>query len=87
MLDSQHRVYLAGLLGGGTWDFRTETHSRDLLTYRDYRVVFGLEYADHFRRLSSVELGYAFSRQVRLTEAVTTDSFPDAFILQWVSRF
>lgn len=86
-LDAEHRIYLAGSLGGGTWDFQTATRTRELLTYRDYRVVVGFEFMGPLAQLSSVELGYAFSRQVRFTEAATTESFPAAFVLQWVGHY
>lgn len=86
-LDAEHRIYLAGSLGGGTWDFRTATHTRELLTYRDYRVVVGFEFVGPLEHLSSVELGYAFSRQVSFAEAATTESFPAAFVLQWVGHY
>jgi hypothetical protein len=63
------------------------SHTRELLTYRDYRVVLGFEFMGPLEQLSSVELGYAFSRQVRFTEAATTESFPAAFVLQWVGHY
>ncbi len=86
-LDSHHRIYVAGLLGGGTWDYQASQNTRDLLTYRDYRVIFGFETADISGHLSAIELGYAFSRQLEFASTGTADSFTDAFVLQWVSRY
>ncbi|MBX3419606.1 MAG: hypothetical protein KF851_18575 [Pirellulaceae bacterium] len=86
-LDTHHRIYVAGLLGGGTWDFKTTTDSRELLTYRDYRIVMGFEYANMHNHLSAIELGCAFSRQLNFATAGTTVPFSEAFVLQWVSRY
>lgn len=86
-LDDQHRVYVAGLLGGGTWDFEATADTRELLTYRDYRVVLGFEFADNDNHLSSIEFGYAFDRQLEFAHAGITLNSPDAFVLQWVSRY
>ncbi|MDP1560020.1 MAG: hypothetical protein Q8M16_01365 [Pirellulaceae bacterium] len=86
-LDNQHRVYVAGLLGGGTWDYEATADTRELLTYRDYRVVLGFEFADNDNHLSSIEFGYAFGRQLEFANAGITLNSPDAFVLQWVSRY
>lgn len=86
-MDDQHRIYIAGLLGGGTWDYEATADTRELLTYRDYRVVLGFEFADNDNHLSSIEFGYAFDRQLEFANAGTTFDSPDAFVLQWVSRY
>lgn len=87
VVDNQHRVYFAALLGGGTWDFEATANTRELLTYRDYRVLFGFEFADDENDLSAIEFGYAFSRELEFANAGTSHSFPEAFVLQWVSRY
>ncbi len=86
-MDDQHRIYIAGLLGGGTWDYEATADTRELLTYRDYRVVLGFEFADNDNHLSSIEFGYAFDRQLEFANAGTTLTTPDAFMLQWVTRY
>ncbi|MBL8891751.1 MAG: hypothetical protein JNL67_17355 [Planctomycetaceae bacterium] len=87
VVDDQHRVYFAALLGGGTWDFEATANTRELLTYRDYRLLFGFEFADDENHLSAIEFGYAFSREIEFANAGTSHTFPDAFVLQWVSRY
>jgi hypothetical protein len=86
-MDNQHRIYIAGLLGGGTWDYEATADTRELLTYRDYRIVLGFEFADNDSHLSSIEFGYAFDRQLEFANAGTTFTSPDAFMLQWVTRY
>lgn len=54
--------YLAGEFGGGTWAVVREDNSLDELTYRDYRVVFGLERKPTGLSPSRIETAYVFGR-------------------------
>ncbi len=54
--------YLAGEFGGGTWAVVRTDDSLDELTYRDYRVVFGLERKPTGLSPSRIETAYVFGR-------------------------
>lgn len=83
-LNESKRIYLAGQLGGGTWDV---DDGIDLVaTWRDYRITMGFENADDDGETSSVELGYVFGRRMELRGQTGHTAFEDAFIIRWVTR-
>ena len=83
-LSPSKRLYLAGQLGGGTWDV---DNGVDLVaTYRDYRLMLGFESADSDGSTSGLEFGYVFDRQIELRGQQGQTQFDDAFMLRWVSR-
>ena len=65
-------LYLGGGFGGGTWAYQRNDGTNDVLTYRDWRVLIGLELAppggsgpipsEGFRAF--LEAGYVFGRCV-----------------------
>lgn len=85
-LSGSDRLYIGGLLGGGTWDIEMPGDVNDVMTYRDFRLLFGLEQLDEDGSLSSFELGYVFGRQVEFRSLQPTQDFDDAFIVRWVHR-
>ena len=83
-LSDSKRLYLAGQLGGGTWDV---DNGVDLVaTYRDYRLMLGFESADSDGSTSGLEFGYVFERQLEVRGQQGHTQFDDAFMLRWVSR-
>ena len=86
LLSDTNRLYLAGQLGGGTWDMEYPDESDDVLTYRDYRLLFGFESADSDGSLSAWEFGYVFGRHLEFRGQPNSQNFGDAFVIQWVSR-
>jgi hypothetical protein len=64
--------YVTGGLGGGTWAFERSTGSDDVVTYRAWRLLLGLDWVpagqSPMRRAAGlaghVELGYVFGRQL-----------------------
>jgi hypothetical protein len=68
----QDWAYVAGEFGGGTWAFRRSTGVDDVLTYRDYRVIVGLERKALGGLDSRLEVGYVFGRTLEFARP-----FPD----------
>ena len=85
-LSSSERAYIGGLLGGGTWDIEMPGDVNDVMTYRDFRLIFGLERLYEKGRLSGLELGYVFGRQVDFRTLQPGVEFDDGFLIRWVSR-
>jgi len=79
-------LYVAGLLGGGTWDIEMPYEVNDVMTYRDFRLMVGLENLLPSRARSSVELGWAFGRKLTFRDRLGAVDFGDAFLVQWVTR-
>lgn len=86
-IDDSKRIYLAGRLGGGTWDFELPDGSGDVMNFRDFRILGGLEqrYLDGSRQ--SLELGYVFGRQLTLRETSTEFDFRNAVIIRLQSTY
>lgn len=85
-LSATERMYIGGLLGGGTWDIEMPGDVNDVMTYRDFRLLFGLEKLYDKGRLSGLELGYVFGRQVDFRTLQPGVEFDDGFVIRWVSR-
>ena len=85
-LSSQSRIYCSGLLGGGTWDIEFPDDSNDVMTYRDYKLAFGIEQADSEGDLTSWELGWIFSRKLEFRDRPDEVGFGDSFVIRYVTR-
>ncbi len=86
-LNDANRIYLQGNLGGGTWDVELADGTEDLMTYRDFRILLGNEkrFLDGSRR--GMEVGYAFSRRLQLSESLVNLDFGNAVLFRLVSSF
>jgi len=58
-------AYVAGEFGGGTWAIRRATGVDDVLTYRDFRVLLGLERKALGGLDGRLEIGYVFGRELQ----------------------
>jgi hypothetical protein len=85
-LSNQRRWYVAGLLGGGTWDIEFPDNSNDVMTYRDYRCIFGLEKCDEHGNLSAWELAWVFSRNLEFRSRSDQQFFDDALMIRYVVK-
>jgi hypothetical protein len=86
-IDESQRVYLAGRLGGGTWDFENPDGSGDVMNYRDFRLLTGYEQRYLNGSRHAIELGYVFGRQLTLRESAEESDFRNAFIIRLLSTF
>ena len=85
-LDNQSKVYLAGRLGGGTWDIEFPNNDNDVMTYRDLQVLLGFESRNSEGHLACVEFGYVFDRKLEFRTLSQSTGFDDAFVLRFVTR-
>ena len=89
-LSESRRLYMAGLLGGGTWAIELPGYPldrNDTMTYRDYRLLFGREKLNSGGIIEAFELGWIFNRSVDLRHSGDTSDFRDAFLMRWVTRY
>ena len=85
-LDNHSRLYLAGRLGGGTWDIEFPNNDNDVVTYRDLQLLFGFESRAADGDVTAIELGYVFDRRVGFRTLAQSSEFEDAFVLRFVTR-
>lgn len=85
-LSNTNRLYMAGLLGGGTWDIEMPKEINDVMTYRDYRLLFGHEQITPGGNIAATEIGLVFGRQVEMRHSLPQVQFDDAFIIRFVAR-
>lgn len=86
MLSETHRMYLAGVMSGGTWQIRFPDGANPVMTYRDFRLLLGIESTDKDGSLSAWEFGYVFGRSLEFRNQPGDTHFDDAFVIHWVSR-
>lgn len=80
------RLYLGGVMDGGSWDVEFPDDSNDVLTYRDFRLLFGYEQMEKDGDLVGVEMGYVFGREIEFRQRPDTVDLNDAFVLRFVRR-
>ena len=85
-IDNQSRLYLAGRLGGGTWDIEFPTNDNDVMTYRDLQLLLGFERKTLDGDISSIEFGFVFDRRVGFRTLTQSSEFDDAFVLRFTTR-
>ncbi len=85
-IDNQSKIYLAGRLGGGTWDIEFPNNDNDVMTYRDLQLLLGFERRKSDGNLSSLEIGYVFDRRLEFRTLTQTTEFDNAFVLRFVTR-
>ncbi len=85
-IDNQSKFYLAGRLGGGTWDIEFPNNDNDVMTYRDLQLLLGFERKKSDGNLSSLEIGYVFDRRLEFRTLTQTTEFDNAFVLRFVTR-
>jgi hypothetical protein len=85
-LTEQTRLYCAGFLGGGSWDIEFPNNHNDVMTYRDYKLVTGIEHADDDGSTWGWEAGWIFSRKLEFRSLPQDYSFDDAFVIRYVTR-
>jgi len=63
-------AYLYGDFGGDTWAIRRATGANDVLTYRDFRLILGLERKALAGMDARLEVGYVFGREIRYASGI-----------------
>jgi hypothetical protein len=58
----------------------------EVMTYRDFRLLFGIETHLPKHPRSSVELGWVFGRKLEFRNGLAPSEFSDAFLIQWITR-
>jgi hypothetical protein len=57
-------VYVAGEFGGGSWAIERQTGAEDVMNYRDYRAMLGIERNRLVGLSARIEGGYVFGREI-----------------------
>jgi hypothetical protein len=80
------RVYMSGSLGGGSWDIEMPQEIDDVMTYRDYQLLFGHEQLTPGGNIAATEIGWVFNRQLQMRHSLQQVEFDDAFVFRLVAR-
>ncbi len=79
-------VYIAGQLGGGTWDIQRSWGTGDVFTYRDLQLLLGIQNLGlGIKRF--IEVGYVFQRHLEYRSGTPSYKPPDAVLLRAVVRY
>lgn len=82
-----HWLTLGGELGGGSWSITRSDHSYDVMTYRDYRLVAGVETRWVNGGASRLEIGWIFNRAVQYRSGDGNYSPPDSLMIRISSDY
>lgn len=85
-LSSTRRLYLSGLLGGGTWDIEMPKDINDVMTYRDYRLLFGHEQITPGGNIAATEIGLVLNRHIQMRHSLQQEEFDNAFVFRMIAR-
>ena len=75
-------VYVTGELGGGSWAIQRATGADDIASYRDLRLVLGLERKMTSGRMCYFEFGYVFNREIEYESSIGDLSLSDTGFLR-----
>lgn len=82
--DAETWAYVVGELGGGSWAVERRNGRNDIASYRDYRLLVGLEQKQLERWSTAAEAGYVFGRDLEY-DSRRGDYSPDStFLLRLV---
>ncbi len=62
--DHERWVYLSGEFGGGSWAIQRASGRDDVVSYRDWRLITGIEFKYANKTSWRIEGGYVFSREL-----------------------
>jgi hypothetical protein len=78
-----HWVYVAGEFGGGSWAIQRASGADDVLNYRDYRAILGVERTDLCGGLTGrIEAGYVFGRAIEYQSVDADFDIDDTYMLR-----
>ena len=78
---------LSGELGGGSWAISRENRAYDVTTYRDYRLVAGLESHRTDHQITRLEVGWIFDRSVQYRSNMGNYNPSDTFMIRISSDY
>lgn len=79
--------YINGELGGGSWAISRADRSYDTVTYRDYRLIAGLETRHEDGAASRIEVGWIFDRSVQYRSDIGNYSPQDSLMIRVSSDY
>ncbi|MEW4526819.1 MAG: DUF6268 family outer membrane beta-barrel protein [Maioricimonas sp. JB045] len=85
--DHERWIYLAGELGGGTWAVERTSGRDDEATYRDLRLLFGVEHKWHAGPTLFFEGGYVFDRELEYESNIGNRTFTDTVMVRVGANF
>jgi hypothetical protein len=86
-INSERWLYVGARMGGGTWAIERMGGEDDVVNYRDYQVVMGIQ-QDHVEGyMAFVELGWVFDRDLEYRSGVGDYSPRNTTILRTVLRY
>jgi hypothetical protein len=80
-------AYVRGQLGGGTWAIERAAGPADNATYRDVRLLVGVENRDHGSAHSNIELGFLFARELSYRSGLGDVDLEDAVMISLNNAF
>lgn len=80
-------AYVRGQLGGGTWAIERVAGNADNATYRDLRLLLGVENRNQGTARSNIELGFLFARELSYRSGLGDVDLDDAVMISLNNAF
>ncbi|MCA9076432.1 MAG: hypothetical protein KDA93_15495 [Planctomycetaceae bacterium] len=80
-------AYIAGEFGGGSWAIERTTGADDIATYRDFRLITGIEFKFDDKSSWRVEGGYVFGRELEYDSNLGNYQPGDTALVRAALRF
>jgi len=86
-VSSHSSIYLAGELGGGTWDIERLNDVDDVVTYRDLRLLVGIANRREKGGEGGIEIGYSFDRELTYRSGLGDYSPGSTLLIRFIERY
>ncbi len=80
--DHERWVYLSGEFGGGSWAIQRASGRDDIVSYRDWRLITGIEFKYTDKTSWRIEGGYVFSRELEYTSNIGNYQLGDTSMIR-----
>lgn len=85
--ESNAWAYVRGQLGGGTWAIERAAGPADNATYRDVRLLLGVENRNQGTFRSNIELGFLFARELSYRSGIGDVDLDNAIMISLNNAF
>lgn len=81
-VDFEDWVYLAGEIGGGTWQIQLDDTTNERMTVRDFRIILGVERKLDGGAGARLEVGYVLGREIEFRNDPMSYPLGDTLMLR-----
>jgi len=85
--DGESWAYIGSEIGGGSWAIETDDNFKDVMGYRDRRLVIGWESRQFDGSRNTFEIGYVFNRRLDYRRRAFDRDLGDTVVFRWGASY